>query len=84
MNILKEVVDSQTISDVPIGAFLSGGIDSTLISAIANDSLGGKLNTFSISFDDKSFDESVHAKVVADKLKANHIRFKLHEDEALS
>ena len=58
LNILKEVVDSQIISDVPIGAFLSGGIDSTLISAIANDSLGGKLNTFSISFDDKSFDES--------------------------
>ena len=84
LNILKEVVDSQIISDVPIGAFLSGGIDSTLISAIANDSLGGKLNTFSISFDDKSFDESSHAKVVADKLKTNHIEFKLHEDEALS
>lgn len=58
--LIKESVDSQLISDVPVGTFLSGGIDSTIISMVANDFQ--KVKAFNIGFSNGKFDESETAK----------------------
>jgi asparagine synthase (glutamine-hydrolysing) len=72
-DLLGKAVKRRLVSDVPIGAFLSGGIDSSAVSAIAARELGeSKLNTFSIGFDEPSFDESEYANAVASHLKTNH------------
>lgn len=61
-------------SDVPVGAFLSGGIDSSLIVAIAAEISDQPLNTFSVGFSESEFDESIFAKVVADQFSTHHHR----------
>jgi asparagine synthase (glutamine-hydrolysing) len=60
------------VSDVPVGVFLSGGIDSSLVAAILQRYGGGELRTFTIGFDDPRFDESPHAKAVAQHLGTHH------------
>lgn len=71
--LLVEVVQSQMISDVPIGAFLSGGIDSSLITAIMQESGASPVRTFSIGFEDAEFDESASARAVADRIGTDHV-----------
>ena len=61
------------ISDVPIGVFLSGGLDSSLISAIANNYSNNKLNTFSVRFDEAGYDESNKTELMKNYLKTNHL-----------
>jgi asparagine synthase (glutamine-hydrolysing) len=69
---LKESVRLRMISEVPLGAFLSGGVDSSaVVSAMARVS-DAPVNTCSISFDDPQYDEAVFAKQVADKYKTRH------------
>ena len=68
---LYEVIDQQLISDRNLGCFLSGGIDSSLISSIAS-KLKDNLNTYTISFDNFSYDESEKAKKVANILGTQH------------
>ena len=70
--ILTEVVEEQLESDVPIGCFLSGGVDSSIISAIAQKISNKPINTFSIGFDVEGFNEAEYAKEVANSLKTNH------------
>lgn len=65
-------VKSRMISDVPIGAFLSGGIDSSIISALMSKASNQPINTFTIGFNEKAYDESKRAKLVADEIKSNH------------
>ena len=60
------------LSDVPLGCFLSGGIDSSLITAICQNNSAKKIETFSIGFSDRDYDESMHAKKVASILNTNH------------
>jgi asparagine synthase (glutamine-hydrolysing) len=60
------------VSDVPVGVFLSGGIDSSLVAAILQRYGGGELRTFTIGFDDPRFDESPHARAVARHLGTHH------------
>ncbi len=76
-NLLKKSVNSQMQSDVPIGTFLSGGIDSSLITAISNELSLEKIDTFNISYDDNEYDESLYAKKISQYLNTNHhdIRF---------
>lgn len=66
-------------ADVPVGVFLSGGIDSSSIAALVARHVGpGNLKTFSIGFEEPTFDESAHARLVANELKA------VHHEERLS
>jgi len=70
--LLKDSVKSRMISDVPLGVFLSGGIDSSLVSALAQDQSNTPIKTFSVKFDQKKYDESKYASEVADILKTDH------------
>ncbi|MNS18666.1 Asparagine synthetase [glutamine-hydrolyzing] 1 [compost metagenome] len=72
---LEEAVGRRLLSEVPLGVFLSGGIDSSTIAALAAKAAPGRLKTFSIGFEDPSFDESSHARTVAKHLGTDH-----HED----
>src|SRR5262249_56906723 len=65
-------VRQHLVSDVPLGVFLSGGIDSSTVAAFASRHVGGRLKTFSIGFEDPSFDESAHARRVAKTLGTDH------------
>ncbi len=68
---LKESVAIEMISDVPLGAFLSGGIDSSTIVSLMKRAESSEVRAFSVSFADADFDESRHARSVADKLGVN-------------
>jgi len=70
--VLLESVRKELISDVPLGMFLSGGIDSSTVAAMMTRLTPGQVNSFSIGFSDRSFDESAHARRVAAHLETNH------------
>jgi len=70
--VLDLSVRQHLVSDVPLGVFLSGGIDSSAVAALAARHLPGRLKTFSIGFEDPSFDETAYARSVARGLDADH------------
>jgi asparagine synthase (glutamine-hydrolysing) len=70
-NVLRESVRKELISDVPLGVFLSGGIDSSAVAAMMTQ-LGGDVKSFSVGFANPSFDESAHARLVAKHLGTEH------------
>jgi asparagine synthase (glutamine-hydrolysing) len=83
-NLLFDAVEKQLISDVPIGTFLSGGIDSSLVTAIAATVSGSAaIKTFSIAIDDGKYNESKFARQVAAHLHTEHHEFTLKEKEVL-
>lgn len=82
--LLFSSIQIQLRSDVPYGVFLSGGIDSSLATAIASGLVSDKLNTFSIGFQEQSHNEASHAKVVAQKLNTAHHEFIVSYDDARS
>ena len=85
LSLLKAAVDRRLIADVPVGTFLSGGIDSSLISAMAAERVGaGELKTFSIGFSEASFDESNHARFAAQHIGTEHFDEILEVDTLLS
>lgn len=69
---LRDVVRKELISDVPVGVLLSGGIDSSAVAALMVECNPGRVQSFSIGFDDPSFDESAHARLVAGHLGTDH------------
>lgn len=81
---LSRAVTDQMISDVPLGCFLSGGIDSSLIAALMQAHSDRPVRTFSIGFTEARFNEAPHAAAVARHLKTNHTEFILSEDDALA
>ena len=82
-HLLNKSVEKRLISDVPIGTFLSGGTDSSLVTAIAQKINSKPINTFSIGFTELKYNESKYAKKVADYLKTNHHEFIISENQAL-
>ena len=80
---LKSAVEKQMMSDVPLGTFLSGGVDSSLVTALAQKMSTNPINTFSIGFKDDKFDESRYAKKIAQELRTNHHEFVLTEKDAI-
>jgi asparagine synthase (glutamine-hydrolysing) len=82
-DLLMSSVQYQIKSDVPFGVFLSGGIDSSLITANAVNLSGVKVNTFSIGFEENKYNESVYAKSVANYVKANHHEFIVSHQDAI-
>jgi asparagine synthase (glutamine-hydrolysing) len=69
---LRESVRLRMIAEVPLGAFLSGGVDSSAVVAMMADQSNGPVNTCSIGFDDPAFNESAFAQMVADRYRTDH------------
>lgn len=81
--LLIDAVKIRLQSDVPLGSFLSGGIDSALVSSIAARISEKKINTFTIGFEDPKFDESKVARQYADIMESNHFETICGADDAL-
>lgn len=80
---LEQTVRSRLVADVPLGVFLSGGIDSSTIAYYAQKCTENTIKTFSVSFDEKDCDESVYARQVAKYLRTDHYEEKLDAKQAL-
>ena len=81
--LISSSVNFRMISDVPLGTFLSGGIDSSLVTAVASTSSDQKVNTFNIGFKESQFDESDYARKVAKHLGTQHTEFTLSEKDGI-
>ena len=80
-SMLNESVRGQMLADVPIGSFLSGGIDSSLITALMQENSHSRVNTFSIGFQETEFNEAGFAKAVATHLGTEHTELYLSSNE---
>ena len=83
-NILSDAVKIRMFADVPVGVFLSGGIDSSLVAAMASQTSSVKIKTFSVKFNDKGFDESKYAQMVANNLQTEHNIIECNYKEGLA
>jgi asparagine synthase (glutamine-hydrolysing) len=81
--VLKKAFNYRMVSDVPVGVFLSGGYDSSLVTALLQADRDEKINTFTIGFKEKGYDESPHAKAVAKHLGTNHHEYYCSHKDAL-
>jgi asparagine synthase (glutamine-hydrolysing) len=79
---LRKAVALQTVADVPIGAFLSGGVDSTTIVAMMQTQSNRPVQTFTVGFDEAQFDESLHALAIAKHLGTDHHELRVTSDDA--
>lgn len=79
--LIRQSVREQMHADVPTGAFLSGGIDSSLITAVMQHQSSQPVRTFTVAFDDARYDESQHARAIAAHLGTRHEEFSLRERE---
>ncbi len=81
--VLRQVVGERMVADVPLGAFLSGGIDSATVVALMQAQSAQPVRTFTIAFDEAGYDESAGASRVARHLGTDHTQFRLSPDEAM-
>jgi asparagine synthase (glutamine-hydrolysing) len=79
---LDQAVRRQMIADVPLGAFLSGGIDSSAIAALMQRNSAAPVRTFTVGFDEVGFDETPHARAVARHLGTAHTEIRVTDTEA--
>ena len=83
-DVLANTVRMQLVSDAPLGIFLSGGIDSSAVAALASEAAPGAIHTFTIGFEDKDLDESRHAAAVAAAIRSRHTNVVLREEDFLA
>lgn len=81
--LLHESVERRLIADVPVGAFLSGGIDSSAVVGLMSEVTPGNVNTFSVTFQESGYDESHYARQVADRFDTQHTEIKLTPEDFL-
>ena len=82
-NLLEDAVSTRLFADVPVGVFLSGGVDSSVIAALATKTTESKVKTFSVKFNEKGFDESKYAQQVANHLQTDHHIIQCNYNEGL-
>jgi asparagine synthase (glutamine-hydrolysing) len=80
---LRDSVRAHLVSDVPVGVLLSGGVDSSLLAALAAEETTDPVQTFSIGFEERSFDELADARLVAERYATRHRELVLRPDAAL-
>ncbi|HEY0091346.1 MAG TPA: asparagine synthetase B family protein, partial [Flavobacterium sp.] len=80
-DLVRQSVQSRTIGDVPLGTFLSGGVDSSIVSLCLARQTDKKIDTFSVGFDKKSFDETDKSQAVAKLIGSRHHEFKISEKD---
>ena len=80
-DLVLQSIESRTVSDVPIGTFLSGGVDSSIVSLGVSQLTDKKIDTFSIGFEKASFDETYKSQLVAKLINSSHHEFTLTEDD---
>src|SRR5262245_9266694 len=80
---LRDSVRAHLVSDVPVGVLLSGGIDSSALAALAAQEASEPVRTFSIGFEERSFDELANARLVAERYETRHRELVLRPDAAL-
>jgi asparagine synthase (glutamine-hydrolysing) len=80
-DLLEKAVASHLMSDVPLGVFLSGGLDSSTVAALMSRIRGGPIETFSVGYPEETSSELSHARVVAEHLHSNHHEVLLREQE---
>lgn len=82
--LLKKTIRDQMLSDVPLGAFLSGGIDSSLVTALMQTQSSSRIKTFTIGFDQPGYNEAEFAKAVAQYLGTEHTELYVTDQDALN
>ena len=82
--VLKKTVSQQMMADVPLGAFLSGGVDSSAVVALMQTQSSRPVKTFTIGFEEAGFNEAEFAKSVAEHLKTEHTELYVSSEDALN
>ncbi len=81
--ILSDSFNLRMVSDVPVGMFLSGGVDSSLVTSLIQKKTNSQVKTFTIGFNDKDYNEAEHANAVARHIGSDHTEMYCGEDEFL-
>lgn len=81
--LLERAVEEHLLADVPVASFLSGGVDSSIVTALAAQHLADRLQTFSVGFDFAEFDESAIARDVAQRYQTDHHLIRLSDEEVI-
>lgn len=82
-SLLTDAVEKRLVSDVPVGAFLSGGVDSSTIAALMQHVSNKPIKTFTVGFDEKQYDESAYAAKIAKHLKTDHVELNVKASDVL-
>jgi len=82
--VISQSINNQRVADVPLGAFLSGGIDSSVIVALLQAQSSTSVETYTVGFEDDDFNEAQYAQRVAKHLQTNHTSFRVTQDDARS